>query len=233
MRDIPDGELRPKTTDEKKQGDRCKGYMQGLTVAFKKLRNNWKLDDDEDDDTGALQKFIDECTTVSIHENTVGKAVAKIAKEVNKHHHTKTCRKHDTTCRFGYPRFPKEKALIKYRQELRKVQDTIEDEDAIQKIMEKCDKQNETKEEHKAKRKEQIKELCKMAGVSYNDYIGALSHSKSGYSVVLQRDLDEIYINPYNIEWLRAWDGNMDIQVVLDYFAVITYVTDYYSKDDT
>ena len=25
----------------------------------------------------------------------------------------------------------------------------------------------------------------------------------------------------------------MDIQVVLDYFAVITYVTDYYSKDDT
>ena len=25
----------------------------------------------------------------------------------------------------------------------------------------------------------------------------------------------------------------MDIQVVLDFFAVITYVTDYYSKDDT
>ena len=186
-----------------------------------------------------MQKFIDEYTTVSIHENTVGKVVAKIAKEVNKHHHTKTCRKHDTTCRFGYPRFPspytiivtpctanspeeKEKALIKNRQVLRKVQDIIEDEDAIQKIMEKCDKQNETKEEHKAKRKERIIELCKMAGVSHEDYIEALSHSKSGHSVVLQRDLDEIYINPYNIEWLRAWDGNMDIQVVLDYFAVIS-----------
>ena len=90
IRDIPDGELRPKTKDEKEQGDGCKGYMQGLTVAFKKLRNNWKLDDD---DTGALQKFIDEYTTVSIHENTVGKVVAKIAKEVNKHHHTKTCQK--------------------------------------------------------------------------------------------------------------------------------------------
>ena len=25
----------------------------------------------------------------------------------------------------------------------------------------------------------------------------------------------------------------MDIQIVLDYYAVITYVTDYYSKDDT
>ena len=48
-----------------------------------------------------------------------------------------------------------------------------------------------------------------------------------------KRDLDEIYINSYNIEWMRAWNGNMDIQVVLDFFAVITYVTDYYSKDDT
>ena len=50
---------------------------------------------------------------------------------------------------------------------------------------------------------------------------------------MIKPDLDEIYINPYNIEWLRAWNGNMDIQVVLDFFAVITYVTDYYSKDDT
>ena len=48
-----------------------------------------------------------------------------------------------------------------------------------------------------------------------------------------QRDLDEVYINSYNIEWIRAWNGNMDIQIVLDYFAVITYVTDYYAKDDT
>ena len=214
MRDIPDRELRPKTPDEKYEKSKCKGYMHGLTDAFKKLRKNGKL---VDDDTKALQKFIDEYTTVSIHENTVGKVVAKIAQEVNKHHHTKTCRKHDTTCRFGYPRFPapytiivtpctanspeeKDEILIKNRHVLRKVQDIMEDEDAIQKIMEKYDKQNETKEEHRAMIEERIKELCKMAEVSYDDYIKALSQSKSGYSVVLQRDLDETYINPYNIE---------------------------------
>ena len=61
----------------------------------------------------------------------------------------------------------------------------------------------------------------------------SLRASKYGYSIVQRRDLDEIYINSYNIEWIRAWNGNMDIQIVLDYFAVITYVTDYYSKDDT
>ena len=30
-----------------------------------------------------------------------------------------------------------------------------------------------------------------------------------------------------------CWNGNMDIQPCLDYFGVITYVTDYYMKDDT
>ena len=75
--------------------------------------------------------------------------------------------------------------------------------------------------------------MCKAATVDYDMYLRALKTSKTGYSVVQKRDIDEIYINSYNIEWIRAWNGNMDIQVVLDFFAVITYVTDYYAKDDT
>ena len=72
------------------------------------------------------------------------------------------------------------------------------------------------------------------AGVEeYDDYIKALETSKTGYSIVQRRDLDETYINSYNIEWLRAWNGNMDIQIVLNYFAIITYVTYYNAKDDT
>ena len=64
-------------------------------------------------------------------------------------------------------------------------------------------------------------------------YEDALKYSTSGFSVVLERDLDEIYVNSYNPEWARAWNGNTDLQVCLDYFAVITYITEYYSKDDT
>ena len=78
--------------------------------AFKKLRNNKKLEDDKD--IKPLPGFTDEFTTVSIQENSVIKDVAKIAQEVNKHHHTKTCSKHDTTCRFGYPRFPAPYTII-------------------------------------------------------------------------------------------------------------------------
>jgi len=60
-----------------------------------------------------------------------------------------------------------------------------------------------------------------------------LSFTRVGHKVVHERDLTEIYINSYNIEWLRAWNGNMDMSPCFDYHAVITYITDYFSKDDT
>ena len=93
-------------------------------------------------------------------------------------------------------------------------------------IMNRYNKQKETIEEYEINTKLRIEDMLKIAGVDYNEYIQALGTSKTGYSIIQRRDLDEIYINPYNIEWLRAWNGNMDIQIVLDYFAVITYVTD-------
>ena len=43
----------------------------------------------------------------------------------------------------------------------------------------------------------------------------------------------ETMVNTYNPEWIAAWNGNMDLQLCLDYFAVITYISDYYCKDDT
>ena len=123
--------------------------------------------------------------------------------------------------------------LKKYKEILRSVKEVLEDEDAVKLIMDKYDKQSETPEEYKLNTIKRIKDLCDIAKVDYHMYIKALGTSKSGHSIIQKRDLDEIFINSYNVEWLRAWNGNMDIQVVLDYFAVITYVTDYYAKDDT
>ena len=51
--------------------------------------------------------------------------------------------------------------------------------------------------------------------------------------MILKRDLDEIYINSYNPEWLEAWDGNIDIQPCFDYYAVLTYITEYFCKTDS
>ena len=43
----------------------------------------------------------------------------------------------------------------------------------------------------------------------------------------------EIFINSYIVEWIRAWNGNMDLSPCLSYHEVITYISDYFAKDDT
>ena len=65
------------------------------------------------------------------------------------------------------------------------------------------------------------------------EYIEALSWSRTGYSAHLKRDLDELYINSYNPEWLLAWNGNIDFSAVFDFFEVITYITEYFTKDES
>ena len=64
------------------------------------------------------------------------------------------------------------------------------------------------------------------------EYYLSVSLSR-GYRVLIKRDIDEIMTNNYNPEWLKCWNANMDMQFCGDYFAVITYITDYYMKDDS
>ena len=64
-------------------------------------------------------------------------------------------------------------------------------------------------------------------------YYEALRVSKKGKTIILKRTVQEMWVNNYNPEWILAWNGNMDIQLCLDFFAICTYITDYYTKDET
>ena len=57
-----------------------------------------------------------------------------------------------------------------------------------------------------------------------------LSFSLKGFSMVLKRDVDEIYVNKFNPEWLGVWSANLDFSPVFDFYGIITYVADYYMK---
>ena len=70
--------------------------------------------------------------------------------------------------------------------------------------------------------------------ITYEMYEQAvIQQPRKGSEVLLQRDIDEIFINNYNPEWIVDWNANIDISPVYDYYGTITYVTDYYSKDST
>ena len=76
-----------------KKSDSFKEPFKSIDTAFVKLRTGKTLDPRE---KKSLVNFIDDFTTVSLCPAEVGKAVVDIAKEVNHHHHTQTCRKHET-----------------------------------------------------------------------------------------------------------------------------------------
>ena len=224
-----------------------KGPMKGLCQAFRKLKNSEIL---KKEDTESLANFVDAYMTVSTSSALVGEEIAATAKEVNQHKHTVTCRKYGGKCRFNYPRPPaphtiivqpvvesdtakRNKIINDSYKIIGQVMEVMNDKEKLKKVMDRFDKDDEKGEEISQRRIERIKKICKMAEVSYEEYIKALGVSNKGYSVIYKRDIDELFMNPYNIEWMQAWDGNLDIQPCLDYFAVSTYITDYYAKADT
>ena len=214
----------------------------GIKEIFRKIRRNQCINEDEAD---VLAKFTDAFTTCSLNPDEVGENVVKIAAKVNCHHHTFTCRKYCIRCRFNFPKYPMWKTIIsrprseenvnveKYTATLNKVKTLLECPELIEDIMIKYQKDKETKEEYNINRKKRILELLDIANVTENEYLEALGYSKAGYNVILKRDLDEIYINSYNAEWIEAWDGNIDVSICLDYYAVVTYITEYFCKTDS
>ena len=219
----------------------------GLCGAFKKFQTGEELLDFEEK---AVISFAEKFTSVSLCPSVVGEKVANLVKKVNNHRHTKACRKYGTSCRFSFPKYPLWKTTIlnsnsvsteeersKFKKILSDVGELLKDEDTISKIMNQFDKNTESKEEYIINREKRIKMLLSLAGYEteedWNLYIQALATLKQGYSLIMARDIDEIYVNSYNPEWILAWNGNIDLQVCLDYFAIITYITEYFTKDDT
>ena len=231
-------------TKEELHDEKLMKPLKGLKEVFQKLRNDESL---STEDLTCLENFVDGFTTVSLNPNLVGEDVVEIVQAVNVHHHTKTCKKYDSSCRFNYPKFPTPKTIVakpckkeerqnimnKCNEILQKVFTVLEEKEMIEKIMLDYSKKTELKTEHSQLIEERVKRICAIADVQYEDYIAAISTSNNGYKVVLRRDIDELFVNSYNIEWIRAWNGNIDLQICLDFFAVITYITDYYSKDDS
>ena len=289
-----------------------------LKCGLKKCQDNEIPTNDEEK---AIVAFVNKFVTCTLWDPRT----KKIASQVQRHHHTFTCRKAGSKCRFHFPRFPslhtilakplrfvfkteedeleRKQMVMKIRMALGKVIDVLEDKDEMEKIeaiwaeeLEEIynerdvvqrseiiledeifkqqilrfnkdpkgkvdidlgqyliDSLKSLHEEHKIKlvelelnisryfhdrllavlKKADIEKILDInEALSEDDrnrelvaeYHKLLSFSTKGFSVVLQRDVSEIYINNYNLEWLPVWNSNMDISPVMDIFAVLVYV---------
>ena len=234
----------------------------GISSAFKKFQTNEDLKPHEEKavinfvnkfttctlNVDTVRMMTDDETLKETAENVI-----QIVEEVHGHHHTTSCHKYSPTCRWGFPHFlmwktilakplkesgeEAEKLKSSYKKILKDVKEKMINEEVIESIMEKFPKDlDKTRKDYVENRKERIKMLLTLAGYGKEEHLilyeNALTYSKKGYSVILERDVNEMFINSYNPEWARAWNGNTDIQPCFDYFAVITYITEYFCKDD-
>ena len=210
----------------------------GVSDVMSKIKNNKMLSDDH---KNTLASFIDKFITVEI-DNSDTEAIVR---QVNIHYHTKTCYKYGSgKCRFHFPKFPTDKTIISvpyrymtsgtgleiteneqmkrfkaYQKCLQEMKKILENEDVMKRIQTLAIDA-------------QINKTCTLANVKRDEYDNALTYSNNCYFVHYKRKPSERFVNTYNKEWLKAWDGNMDMQVCLDYFAVVSYITDYVTKTD-
>ena len=95
-----------------------------LERAFKTLREGRMVTQMEPKQEEILIKFVDKISTCTLNPSSiceqidedsekVGKEIVDIAKEVQVHSHTKTCRKkNNNKCRFNFPKLPMWKTII-------------------------------------------------------------------------------------------------------------------------
>ena len=200
----------------------------GIQSIMTKLRVSAKLDERDKD---VMQNFIDTFVTCSLDEE----GVADIARSVQKHRHSNTCYKRGRTCRFHFPRFPSERTIVAQpldQNDFASQEEYTEEKKRLQDILLKVKEVLESLSEEELETTT-IQEVLTKANVTHCSYYEALETSLTGATVILKRKVCEVNINNFNSEWLKAWDGNMDLSVCLDFFAITTYITDYYTKSET
>ena len=155
----------------------------------------------------------------------------KVVDEVQTHHHSKTCKKYGDTCRFGYPRLPSKKTLIS--KPLPAEMDETEKTKKIQDLKSVLAKVKKELEREDLDENITLDDMLEQLDIPYKKYEEALKTSERGSTVVIKRTVKERYINNYNPLFLAAWNANLDVQFCHDSYAVITYICDYYGKDDS
>ena len=58
----------------------------------------------------------------------------------------------------------------------------------------------------------------------------ALQISQRGANVILKQNLQDVFINACNNDILSLWEGNVDLQYVINEIATVKYVCSYMTK---
>ena len=186
------------------------------------------FDVDDKNKEEELVKFIDKWTSCSL--DTGNEKLDKIVKEVNVHGHSQSCKKFGSNCRFGFPKFPSNETVI--AKPLPSNMDEEQKKAKLEKAKEILGHVKFHIEHLLNEYTEELNDFLERIGIKLEDYMDALRISEKGVTIVLKRKLSEVFVNNYNPDFIYAWNGNIDVQLCSDPYAVTSYLTDYITKPD-
>lgn len=73
-------------------------------------------------------------------------------------------------------------------------------------------------------------QLLAKADLTMEEFMQSMSFLSKKISIQLKREPKDAWVNNYNPELLKAWNGNMDLQYITDAWACIMYILSYISK---
>ena len=176
-----------------------------------------------------ISKLIDEWTTCSL--NTGNDELDSIVKKVNVHDHKKSCKRNGQECRFDFPRLPSEETLVAHP--LPKNTPDDERKAILSEVKAIKDKVKSALSKKKYESDVELDTFLQELGIPLSKYLWALKISEKGECVVLKRRVSEGFVNNYNLNYLFAWQANIDIQICLDAYSVVSYISDYFTKPDS
>ena len=77
-----------------------------------------------------------------------------------------------------------------------------------------------------------FEQVLEAANISQDELEDNLATCTNRQTIYYKRRIDEQWINNYNPHLIRAWNGNMDIQYVMDPYSCVMYIVSYISKSE-
>ena len=193
-----------------------------------------------DQDPALYVEYLDSVISATLPSQDDDPELYKLVKTYQIHSHSKTCRKvKNKNCRFNFGKFFSNCTII-----AKPIENLSEYERfcLLQKresILSKVKLYiNNNLDPNKIKgtfdTNLTIEKILADLGISSEDCYWALSiSSDSHYQIHFKRGPDSCFVNNYNPILLKAWQANIDLQPVCDYYKAITYMTAYFSKSET
>uniref|UniRef100_A0A3B1IIS5 ATP-dependent DNA helicase n=1 Tax=Astyanax mexicanus TaxID=7994 RepID=A0A3B1IIS5_ASTMX len=192
-----------------------------------------EFENDQDQD---VCDFIDRHISCKLPDPNTDPELHRTVSEVQTHsrNHSKSCKKNNKHCRFGFPKPPMKNTLITRP---RPPPDTDSDDEGAEKDEPVTQAKSKLQPvwdllNDKTQNFESITQLLETVNMMYEEYKDNVNSLSSASVVIMQREPNDCWVNGYNPLLLRAWDANMDIQFILNPYTCIMYILSYISKGE-